>query len=384
MGRGRHAGVRARGGSIQIDFRWRGQRCRETLRLEPTPKNLRYAANLRAEILRRIETGSFRYGDYFPDSPRAELDRGGSTLTVAEAMRRYLAAIRPHVSHTTIRDYESAFRSHIEPGLGHIRLRDLTTAHIREWMAGMECGPKRINNVLIPLRGMLKDAFADGLIERDPAARIRAMKVRQDEPDPFTREEQAAILAALPEVARNMFRFAFWTGLRTGELIALEWRDVDFQTNTVRVRRSESRGVVKRPKSASGERDVDLLPPAIEALQAQKPWTFLAEHGRVWINPKDMRPWKWDSQVRQYCWERALKKAGVRYRPPYQTRHTYASMMLSAGANPLWVARQMGHKDWGMIRKRYGRWIPQEQSEAERIAAKLCDQIVTKREGSEG
>ncbi|RMH36814.1 MAG: hypothetical protein D6694_13555, partial [Gammaproteobacteria bacterium] len=62
----------------------------------------------------------------------------------------------------------------------------------------------------------------------------------------------------------------------------------------------------------------------------------------------------------------------VRYRPPYQTRHTYASMMLSAGANPLWVARQMGHKDWGMIRKRYGRWIPQEQSEAEKVAAKLC------------
>lgn len=53
-----------------------------------------------------------------------------------------------------------------------------------------------------------------------------------------------------------------------------------------------------------------------------------------------------------------IKKAGVRYRNPYQTRHTYASMMLSAGENSLWVAKQMGHKDTEMIIKNYGRWIP--------------------------
>lgn len=48
----------------------------------------------------------------------------------------------------------------------------------------------------------------------------------------------------------------------------------------------------------------------------------------------------------------------VRY--PYQTRHTYASMMLSAGENPMWVAQQMGHSDWAMIRRVYGRWMPDE------------------------
>ena len=49
----------------------------------------------------------------------------------------------------------------------------------------------------------------------------------------------------------------------------------------------------------------------------------------------------------------------MRYRYPYQTRHTYASMMLSAGENPLWVAAQMGHKDWSMIARVYGKWIPE-------------------------
>lgn len=43
---------------------------------------------------------------------------------------------------------------------------------------------------------------------------------------------------------------------------------------------------------------------------------------------------------------------------PYQTRHTFASTLLSRGENPLWVAQQMGHKDWGQIIKIYGQWIP--------------------------
>ncbi|MEO5328090.1 MAG: hypothetical protein H7829_07575 [Magnetococcus sp. THC-1_WYH] len=70
-------------------------------------------------------------------------------------------------------------------------------------------------------------------------------------------------------------------------------------------------------------------------------------------------PWIDDNQVRRLVWEPTLKRAGIIYRNLYQTRHTYASMLLSAGENPMWVAQQMGHKDWAMIRQRYGRWIPE-------------------------
>lgn len=49
----------------------------------------------------------------------------------------------------------------------------------------------------------------------------------------------------------------------------------------------------------------------------------------------------------------------MRYRNPYQTRHTYASTLLSAGANPLYVAKQMGHRDTEMINRHYGRWLEQ-------------------------
>lgn len=68
--------------------------------------------------------------------------------------------------------------------------------------------------------------------------------------------------------------------------------------------------------------------------------------------------------IRKTLWAHALKRAEVRYRNPYQTRHTYASMMLSAGEHPMWVAQQMGHADWGMIRRIYGKWIPDADTQA--------------------
>ena len=76
-------------------------------------------------------------------------------------------------------------------------------------------------------------------------------------------------------------------------------------------------------------------------------------------------------QVIRGAWVRILKLAGVRYRNPYQTRHTFASMMLSAGEHPMWVAKQMGHKDWTMIGRIYGRWMPHANPNAGAQAVEL-------------
>lgn len=78
----------------------------------------------------------------------------------------------------------------------------------------------------------------------------------------------------------------------------------------------------------------------------------------VFHDPRHNEPWAGDGPIRKTVWQPALRRAKVRYRRPYQTRHTYASMMLSAGEHPMWVAQQMGHSDWGMIRRIYGRWMP--------------------------
>lgn len=114
---------------------------------------------------------------------------------------------------------------------------------------------------------------------------------------------------------------------------------------------------IKGTKTEAGEREVMLLPPAIEALLAQKKHTY-KEMKYIFHNPRTNQAWETDHQIRRTAWIYALERAGVRYRNPYQTRHTFASMMLSAGENIMWVATQMGHVDTEMVMRTYGKWIP--------------------------
>lgn len=81
------------------------------------------------------------------------------------------------------------------------------------------------------------------------------------------------------------------------------------------------------------------------------------KHREIFCDPRTCAPWKNDQAIPKIYWYLCLIRLGIRRRVPYQTRHTYASQLLSEGANPLFVAQQMGHKDWGMIRHVYGRYI---------------------------
>lgn len=353
----RRQGIRVRGTGIGIDFYYQGIGCRETIKIEPTKANLLFAERKRASILHEIGIGTFNYADHFPTSRRAATLGKVSNKTVSKALDEFLLTSRRTCEASTLRDYQSAIEFHLKSAFGDFLLRKLTAAHIKVWIGGLTITAKRINNVLIPLRAVLKDAFHDGIIESDISARVRNLTHRTAEPNPFTPSEIKLILEHADVQTRNLFQFAFWTGMRTSELIALEWGDVDFKRGIVKVSRASVRKIVKVPKTQSGEREVKLLDQALEALNAQKLFTSHINR-RIFHNPKTQIPWETDGQIRHTAWTPLLKAANVPYRNPYQTRHTYASMMLSAGENPMWVAHQMGHKDWGMIRKRYGRWIP--------------------------
>ena len=351
-------GARARGNAIQIDFVYRGVRCRETLKLEPTKPNMKYAHRLHSTITLEIAIGTFDYRKHFPDSKRASLfiNKQSGNQLVKDALLSYLEAKRRVLAPSTYHSYETAVRCHLIPAFGKLKLVDLSTQVIRQWMGGLTVSNKRINNVLIPFRGMLDDVFADGAIDRNPMDRIRNLKIEQDDPEPFTFDEQKRILKVLPDQFRNMIQFAFWTGLRTGELIALEWSDIDMVRRSAYVRRNFVRGELKGPKTRAGKREVTLLPRAIAALEDQMRFTY--ERGkRVFHNPVTNQPWSADYKIRYPYWINGLKDAGVRYRNPYQTRHTYASMLLTMGVNPTFIARQMGHTNMQMVLQKYGRYM---------------------------
>lgn len=363
----KYDGVRAASQtSIEIDFYYGEARCKERIKLQPTPANLKKASLHRATILLAIEQGSFDYAVTFPNSKNAKKFARvpeAVGLTVESYLDQWLKSRKRQVKSSTWDDYRKIIVGTLTPALGRIMLGDLRRIDIKNVVKDMKCSNKRIANILSVLRTALTEAVADELIEHNPIhdwtyQNAEAPKA-EDDVDPFSAEEQVLILSKCDGQFRNLVQFAFWTGLRTSELVALEWGDIDWQRGVVKITRAMTQVSTdaEDTKTRAGRREVKILGKALEALVSQKPYTFIA-NGAVFLNPRTGERWAGDQPIRQGFWTRTLQLAKVRYRRPYQTRHTYASMMLSAGEHPMWVAQQMGHSDWGMIRRIYGRFMP--------------------------
>lgn len=116
---------------------------------------------------------------------------------------------------------------------------------------------------------MYEELYHDEIIDKNPLTRVKSLPKETREPEPFTQEEVTEILNELTGQAKNLIQFAFYAGLRTSELIALRWQDVDFENNRVFVRSAYVREQLKDTKTKSGKREVTLQPQAREALLNQ-------------------------------------------------------------------------------------------------------------------
>ncbi|MBS0586777.1 MAG: site-specific integrase [Proteobacteria bacterium] len=168
---------------------------------------------------------------------------------------------------------------------------------------------------------------------------------------------------------RNQCIAFFWIGMRTSELIALEWTDIDWKRKKITVNKALTTAADsdETTKTKTGTREIDMLAPVEQALIDQKQYTLL-QGRKIFLNPATGKIWTGDQQIRKTFWIPLLKKTKVRYRNPYQTRHTYASMMLSAGENPAWVSSQMGHSNIMITLRTYARWIPSDNSKAAKLS----------------
>jgi integrase len=373
MGRGTGVSAASRS-SIKISFEYRGVRCREKIKLPPNPANLKFCGNLKATIEREIAIGSFDYAKHFPRSQRAKqfAKNPAQLVTVGELLTDWLASVRGKLEPETYADYAEYVENTWRPRFGTDRLSDFTMDAVEIWISEQTAGKKRILNLLTPLRQAMRYAVSPKkLLHVDPLTKIKVQRpdgIQEEIIDPFSASEIEAILPKLEPQVANMVQFWVWTGLREGELIALTWADIDFDRGVASIIKA-ARGVRRKStKTRAGRREVKLLPPALEALQRQKAFTRLL-HREVFLDPgtrprgndkaKHRPPQAWanDKQIR-VRWTEALKAAEVRYRFPRQLRHTYATWMLMAREDPLWVSRQMGHKDVSVTLRIYVKYIP--------------------------
>jgi integrase len=380
-GEGSVEGIQLRQGktkqSIRILFRFQGSMRRETLEWDHSPKNIKNAKRMRAAILHDISNQEFDYEKYFPNSVTAraiakqrevELANEMKEQSISEATLGYyldehfrLGSLRWKISSRN--EYEQII-SQLKKIFGENKpIKDFNVKFVRNWIIDLGVGRSRANNLTAPLKGALQLAAIDEIIEYNPfnLLKIRDLQQRNDnedddgkDVDPFSVDEIGAILKACRPEERNMIQFAFGTGLRMCEYIHAKWAWYSPEAERIAISGNYVDGVEqKKGKTSKSNRKVDLRFMAHDALQNQRDYT---SDDLIFLDARYNTRWTGDKAIRQR-WRRILKAAGVRYRNPYQTRHTFASSLLMLGANTLYVASQLGHENTAMIERHYSRWI---------------------------
>ncbi|EGR3070292.1 integrase [Vibrio parahaemolyticus] len=353
--------------TLQITFTYRGVRCRESLSNVGTkPADIRYAENLLGQIKLQISQGIFKYADYFPKSKKLELFGEGKTKrTVGDYLDEYIETCeKKDISFTTINTYKSSAKK--LAGLHGIPVGELKQSHLKEHFKGEKAHLKTCKKRLGILKRALDEAIVDGVISSNPCTGFKLSNYvssdqrlynTSDEVDPFTPKECERLIGtaySLSEPEGNLVKFWINTGLRTGELIALQWENVDLVERTIRVKEAMVEGVTKDTKTKSSVRTVPLNDAALEALLNQKAHTFLAFD---YVFKRDGGHWKDARRIRDLLWNRVIKKSGVRHRRGYNCRHTFATMNISQNVNLWQLSQWLGHTSPEMLFKHYGSYI---------------------------
>ncbi|MBW1697857.1 MAG: site-specific integrase [Deltaproteobacteria bacterium] len=279
--------------------------------------------------------------------------------------------IKPLRRKATYAKYRDNLRLHVWPILGEKPIDEIKRVDIRNMF--IELHKKGLSSAMLcsirdAVGGPLNYAIDDEIIETNPVSGImRRLNIEHEKRipiEPMTWEEVDLFLSTCQTHCPEHYPFflcALRTGMRLGELLGLHWGDIDFHGRFIRVRRSFKRGRIEKTKTGR-ERMVDMsnqLHDCLKRLLTLRKRQAL-EEGRtepIEIVFHTKGGYTSQNSIRN-VFKRMLKKAGMREMRLHNTRHTFASLLLSSGESPAYVKDQLGHSSIKITVDIYGHLIP--------------------------
>jgi integrase len=303
----------------------------------------------------------------------------------AERWSQGLSNIKPSTRHV----YSSMLTAQLLPAFGDRLLTAITVEDVNAWLRSQEgtLKIKTLSNHLGLLHKILEDAREAGHLVMNKLSRSRALRrpraLREDdatELEILTPAEVNRLLDAVAPEWVPLLVTAVCTGVRPGELVALQWGDLDVAGHRLHVRRTAWRGVYYVTKTKKSRRAIDIGDQLLGVLSAVR----RGRYGEMPPPPEDLlfpgpagEPLTPD-MIRKRVWMPALAKVGLRYVRPYSLRHTYASMLISQGENPKYISSQMGHSSIMITLDRYGHLFKDEKrTAADRLEQQLAAAVLS-------
>ncbi|MGF6593139.1 tyrosine-type recombinase/integrase [Pseudomonas sp. 2835] len=379
-------GVEYIGKSIRIRFTWNGERRCETLALPQTAKGVKAAADLRAQVISLAKHGVLdqqRYADLFPNSTNAL----ATDVLFGEYAQSWLDSLE--VVNNTRSNYRGVMNNYWMPHLATRPMRTVTPMLLRQVVSTIEWKSTTVKRTAIArIKALFRAAVFDEVVERNPAVSIQLPQKNRKAIEPFSVEEANNLIdwmyqnfAPRAQVFAAFYEFAFYSGMRTGEIMALRWDEVDLEKKTAHVCRIVvERTVVERTKTKY-TRTVMLNSRAMSALAiARKVADARSSQKRrvsttspYVFQPSGKSPFMKAPNVPAEHFNRAVEALGIPERSQYNCRHTYATMCLMAGMNPAFIAGQLGHTVQVLL-STYAKWLNSANDWAE--LSKLESQLI--------
>jgi len=367
------ASINSRNGKLYVDFRYIGQRCREQTLLADTKPNRKRLENFVSRMEADIQLGSFRYENYFPQSKKLEQFQSLELMRSANSHKDsssgfdsfskvWLEEKKPEWRDSQISNVEDIFRIYLIPHFGNVPLNSISKAKIMTFRGklvkdgnnGRPLSASRINHIMTPLRMVLTEA-SERFDFDSPWKNIKPLSEPKSNVRPFTLEEVMLIINNVRADYKPYYVVRFFTGMRTGEIDGLPWKNIDFERRQIIVDQAVVNGVIGETKTSGSNRIIHMNQLVYDALIGQQKLTknqsefvFCTKAG----TPLNHR------NVTRRVWYPLLRYLELDKRNPYQSRHTAATLWLAAGESPEWIAAQMGHSNTKMLFTVYSRYVP--------------------------
>ncbi|MCS7031926.1 MAG: site-specific integrase [Gloeomargarita sp. SKYG116] len=330
-------------GRLQARFHWRGKRWYWSLGVADTPMNRRLVAGRVAALERDLVLGEFT-GDFSKYEPQAAVTPVVTPMPrLLDLWDKFVEYKRPQLAISTLQKVYGRY-GELLSRCPYQQLEQAT--QIRDWIVQTQ-PPITAKRLLQHLAACGKWAVHSGLLETNPFAGMATTITipksdKTDEIDPFAADERDAIIQAFEQSPHYrhygpLVKFLFLTGCRPAEALALEWSHIQdgvihFQQTTV----NGQRGVIKRGLKTQAARKFPVnrqLQALLDSIPRTSHLVFPSPTGRLidWTN------------FQNRAWATCLKQAGVRYRKPYQVRHTFITMALQRGLSVQDVAKLVGN-----------------------------------------
>jgi integrase len=346
--------------SCQPSYRAAVYSKREKRTIRKSFRNLAEAKAWRADAQGAVRKGALSA------TPTMTLAEAGAAWVVgagAGAIRNRSGDIyKPSV----VRGYEQALRLRVLPDLGAVALGDLQRPDLQALIDRMLLDGRTastIRNTLLPVRAIFRRALVRGEVAVNPTVGLEVPAVRGRRDRVASPPEAERLLAALSR-DHALWTAAFYTGLRMGELRALDWDAVDFARGVIHVSRAwdHKEGPIA-PKSAAGRRAVPIARVVRQALTEHRGRAGCRNglvFGRAPADP--FNPYTINRRAYQ-AWE----TAGLKRITMHECRHTFASFMIAAGVNAKALCVFMGHSSVTVTYDLYGHLMPGSEAEAAQL-----------------